>query len=207
MKAELFSAVLGDVLDGLGFRHQFLPAAVRPLRPGMVVAGRAMPVLQADGPPPNARFGKMLEALDSLRQGEVYLADAEGCPYSVWGELMSTRAGKLGAAGAVINGYHRDTAGILALDFPTFSQGSFAQDMSGRGYVADYRVPIRIGHVSISPGDFIFGDEDGVLVIPAGSLDEAVGLALEKARGEGQVGAAFRQGMSAVEAFDRFKVM
>lgn len=207
MKTELFSAVLGDVLDRMGLRHPFLPPEVRPLRGDMIVAGRAMPVVHADGPPPNARFGKMLEALDALASGEVYVVDGAGLPYSLWGELMSTRAAKLGAAGAVINGYHRDTAGILALDYPTFSHGSYAQDMNGRGYVADYRAPIRIGEVSIAPGDAIFGDEDGTLVIPDGVLEEAVGLALEKVRGENQVRAAFAEGTSAVEAFDRFQVM
>lgn len=207
MKTELFSSVVGDVLDRMGLRNQYLPPEVRPLRRNMIVAGRAMPVVHADGPPPNNRFGKMLEALDALAAGEVYVVDGGAVPYSLWGELMSTRAGKLGAAGAVINGYHRDTAGILALDFPTFSHGSYAQDMNGRGYVADYRVPIRIGQVSIAPGDVIFGDEDGVLVIPAGALEEAIGLALEKVRGENQVQKAFSEGMSAVEAFDRFQVM
>jgi 4-hydroxy-4-methyl-2-oxoglutarate aldolase len=212
MKNELFSAALGDVLDQLGARHQFLPSSIRPLRPEMVLAGRAMPVMLASGTPPasgagDARFGKMLDALDALRPGEVYLVDGGGAPYALWGELMGARAGKLGAAGVVLNGFHRDTSGILALDLPTFSHGGYAQDVSGRGYVADFRVPIRIGEVQIAPGDVVFGDVDGVLIVPAGMLETVVGQALEKVRGENQVRQAFGEGMSAVEAFARYQVM
>lgn len=208
MRKELFSAVLGDVLDQMGARQQFLPPQVRPLRPDMVVVGRAMPVVHASGPAPcNARFGRMLEALDSLGPGEVYVVDGGGSPYALWGELMSTRATRVGAAGAVMNGFHRDTRGILALGFPTFSHGGYAQDVSGRGYVADFRVPIRIGEVRIAPGDVVFGDVDGVVVLPAELVDQVVAQALEKVRGENQVRRAFTEGMSAVEAFARYELM
>lgn len=208
MKEELFSAVLGDVLDSMGERHQFLPAAIRPLRPDMLVAGRAMPVVHGDGPTPDgSRFGKLLEALDSMRPGEVYVVDGGGVSYALWGELMATRAAKLGAVGAVMNGFHRDTRGILDLNFPTFSHGAYAQDTNGRGYLADYRVPIRIGQIRVAPGDVIFGDLDGVLVIPERLVQPVVAQALEKVRSENQVRHAFTQGMSAVEAFERYGVM
>ena len=208
MKKELFSAILGDVLDQMGFRSQFLPPALRPLRPDLVLAGRAMPVVHAAGAPPDgSRFGKLLEALDSLRPGEVYVVDGAGAPYALWGELMAGRAQKLGAAGAVLNGFHRDSSGILALDFPTFSHGGYAQDGNGRGYVADFGVAIRIAGVDVVPGDVIFGDLDGVLVIPAALAELVVEQALAKVRGENQVRQAFREGMSAVEAFERYQVM
>jgi regulator of RNase E activity RraA len=208
MKKELFSAVLGDVLDAMGFRRQFLPPRVRPLRPDMIVAGRAMPVRHRPGAAPGgSRFGRMLEALDALQPGEVYLTDSAGAPWALWGELMSTRAQRLGAAGAVLNGYHRDTPGILALDFPTFSHGCYAQDVQGRGYVADFRVPLRIGEVAVHPGDVVFGDIDGVLILPATLAPDVVRQALEKVRGENQVRRAFADGMSAVEAFARYQVM
>ena len=208
IKEELFSAVLGDVLDQMGFRHQFLPPQLRPLRTDLVVVGRAVPVVQGRGPAPgNSPFGKMLEALDSLTAGEVYLTDGAGAPWALWGELMSTRAARRGAAGAVVNGFHRDTRGILALNFPTFSHGCYAQDIRGRGHVVEYRVPILIGEVSVEPGDLVFGDVDGVLAVPAGVADAVVQQALEKVRGEDQVRRAFAEGMSAVEAFARYQVM
>src|SRR5579884_1613731 len=126
MRQRLFTAVVGDVLDQLGFLHQFLPPSIRPLHDDMVVAGRAMTVLEADlaeGEPAAKPFGLMLEALDDLKPGEVYVASAAVSPvrYAMWGELMSTRARHLGAAGAVLNGPSRDTRGILAMGFPVFS--------------------------------------------------------------------------------------
>ena len=208
MKKELFSGVIGDVLDQRGLHQQFLPPQARPLREDMVVAGRAMPVVFVSGQAPGSSvFGKMLEALDSLAPGEVYVVDGGGSPCALWGELMSTRAARLEAAGAVVNGFHRDTQGILALNFPTFSHGSYAQDVRGRGYVAEYRVPIRIGEVTIGPGDLVFGDRDGVVTAPAGIVEEVIEQALAKVRGENSVRQAFSEGMSAVEAFSRFQVM
>ncbi len=216
LKTELFTAVVGDVLDQMGLMRQFLPAGIAPLDPAHVIAGRAMPVLEADafgtsqgaaGPLTDKPFGLMLEALDSLRGGEVYIASGGSMNYALWGELMSTRAQHLGAAGAVVNGYVRDSRGIRALGFPTFGRGVYAQDQGPRGKVVDYRCGLQIGGVDIRPGDLIFGDLEGVLVIPREAEEEAVRRALEKARTEGEVEKAIRGGMSAVQALETFGVM
>ena len=167
MRRELFSAVIGDVMDKLGLLHQFLPPQIQPLRDDMVVVGRAMPVLEADvfdevsesgsNPLLQQPFGLMLEALDDLKPQEVYICTGASPRYALWGELMSTRALKLGAVGAVMDGYSRDTPGILALDFPTFSYGRYAQDQGPRGKVIDFRCSIEMGGVRIRPGDLVFG--------------------------------------------------
>lgn len=232
-KAELYTAVVGDIMDQLGLQHQFLPPKIRPLEPRMVVVGRAMPVVSADSvavkpwygvdDPENSGaeapvrksgnpvlenpFGLMLRALDDLRPNEVYLAKGGSPRYSVWGELMSTRAMKLGATGAVLEGYARDTNGILELSFPTFAYGSYAQDQSPRGKVVDFRCPVEIGGVRVDPGDIVFGDIDGVCTVPQKAEREVFVKALEKARGEKQVQTAIRDGMSAQEAFDRFGIL
>ena len=207
-KTELFSAVIGDILDTLGFRHQFLPKEIRPLRDDMVVAGRAMTVLHLDiemeGESP---FGRMLDALDGLKPGEVYVTGGGSGDYALWGELMSTRAMRCGAAGAVLHGLSRDTPGILALNFPTFSTGRYAQDQRGRGTVTDFRVPVTVGRVRVNPGDFIFGDLDGVVVIPREVEEQTLRKALEKASTENTVRDAIGKGMSATEAFERFGVL
>ncbi len=207
-RKHLFSAVIGDVLDTMGFREQFLPREIRPLRDDMVVVGRAMPVLHADiekeGETP---FGKMLLALDDLQPGEVYLAAGASQDYALWGELMSTRARHLGAAGAVLHGMSRDTPGILAMNFPTFSTGRFAQDQRGRGTVVDFRVSVTIGQVEIEPGDIVLGDVDGVIVIPQQAEEEAIRRALEKASTEDRVRVAIEKGMGTVEAFETFGVL
>jgi regulator of RNase E activity RraA len=208
MRERLFTAAVGDVLDTMGFLHQFLPPGIVPLRQDMVVAGRAMPVLEADcfgrGDRP---FGLMLHALDDLKRNEVYIASGGSPRYALWGELMSTRAMQLGAAGAVVNGYSRDTRGILGLGFATFSRGSYAQDQGYRGKVVDFRVGIEIEGVAIVPGDIVFGDVDGVLIIPRDAAREAISKALEKVSRESAVRTAIVNGMSTVEAFEKFGVM
>ncbi|MBO9629489.1 MAG: RraA family protein [Shinella sp.] len=217
MRSRLFTAVVGDILDTMGLQHQFLPPQIRALRDDMVAIGRAMPVLEADffavsepsghSPLSSTPFGLMFHALDSLKPNEIYVCSGASPRYAVWGELMSTRALKLKAAGAICDGYCRDTSGILALDFPTFCYGSYAQDQGPRGKVVDYAIPIEIGGIRIQPGDILFGDRDGVLVIPREAEREAIRLALEKAETENKVRLAIEAGMSTVEAFERFGVM
>lgn len=217
VRGELFTAVVGDVMDKMGLLHQFLSPRIRPIHPDMKLAGRAMTVLEADvfseDPGPNAEgpmsrpFGLMLRALDDLKPGEVYLCAGASPRYALWGELMSTRARMLGAAGAVVDGYHRDTDGILSLGFPTFSHGAYAQDQGPRGKVVDFRVPVELGNVRVEPGDVVFGDVDGVCVVPQEAEEEVFRRAFEKARAEGRVGRAIKDGMGAQEAFDRFGVM
>jgi 4-hydroxy-4-methyl-2-oxoglutarate aldolase len=208
IRSQLYTAVVGDVLDQMGHRVHFLPPAIRPLRAGMVVAGRAAPVVVGDAPgTPEDRFGKLLHALDALRENDVYITNGGETRYSLWGELMATRAAHLKAAGAVMNGYCRDEAGILELDFPTFSWGSYALDISFRGKVFDYGVPTVVGGVPVSPGDIVFGDRDGVLIVAAELANEVFDKALEKVHSENLVREAFRKGMPAVEAFEKFGVM
>ncbi len=217
MKDRLFTAVIGDILDQMGLRRQFLPAGIAPLKPGQKLAGRAMPVLEADifddggpdsrGPLARKPFGLMLEALDDLKPGEVYVATGASLRYALWGELMATRALYLKAAGAVLDGYVRDADGIEALDFPTFSRGIYAQDQGPRGKVVDFRSAIEIGGVRIAPGSLLYGDREGVLVVPPEAEEETVRRALEKAATESEVERAIKGGMSAAEAFASFGVM
>lgn len=217
VRSKLFTAVVGDILDTMGLLHQFLPPNIRALRDDMVTIGRAMPVLEADffaASEPGGHsdisakpFGLVFEALDSLKPNEVYIASGSSPRYALWGELMSTRALHLKAAGAVLDGYVRDSAGILALNFPTFSHGTYAQDQGPRGKVVDYGLPIEVGGVKIRPGDIIFGDRDGVLVIPHEAEAEAIAKALEKVATENKVRLAIQNGMSTVDAFAKFGVM
>jgi regulator of RNase E activity RraA len=214
----LFSAVVGDIMDKLGLQHQFLPPQVRPLTDSMVVIGRSMPVLETDTipdgsgdstrPGPLGRsFGLMLDALDGLKPNEVYVCSGASPTYALWGELMSVRATYLKAAGAVMNGYSRDTKGIIQLGFPCFSYGSYAQDQAPRGKVIDYRTPIRFGDVTIRPGDIIFGDYDGVCVVPREAEVEVFTRAIEKAQGEKTVMQALQSGMSAAQAFGTYGIL
>ena len=215
MKQELFTSVVGDVLDANGFAHQFLPAQIQPLYEDMVVVGRAMPVLEADctgevivHSNTNQPFGVMFEALDDLKPGEVYICTGSSPRYALWGELMSTRALQLGAAGAVVDGFSRDTQGINRLNFPTFSWGRYAQDQRIRGRVIDFRCPIQFPNgVCVYPGDIVFGDIDGVVVVPRKNETNIIEQAVEKVHSENLVRKAIEEGMSAREAFDTFGIM
>lgn len=214
---ELFTGVIGDVMDKLGLRRQFLPPDIRVLRADMKLAGRAKPALESDMHPDAAEtsanaafrqsFGLMLDALDSLAENEIYVCTGASPAYALWGGLMTTRALQLGAAGAVLDGYLRDTGEILAQNFPIMSRGAYAQDQAPRGKVVDYDVPIEFGGVEIRPGDMMVGDVDGVLVVPRHAEAEVIALALEKVRGEGTVRAALERGMSAREAFATFGIL
>lgn len=216
MRKELYSAVIGDILDKMHYYHQFLPWRIQPVREHMVVAGRAMTVLEADAfeelsagqnPIMQKPFGLMLEALDDIKKDEVYICTGSSPAYALVGELMCTRMQILGAAGAVVNGFHRDTKGIVDLDFPCFSYGRFAQDQGPRGKVIDFRVPIEIEGVRVNPGDIVFGDLDGAVVIPKEIETEVVRRAYEKATGEKMVAEAIRSGMGAKASFDKHGIM
>ena len=208
MKEKLYTPVVGDILDALGYYHQFLPADIRPLKPEMKLAGKAMTVLMIDVFGPQEKpFGLLTEALDQLQEDEIYIAagGTKRCAY--WGELLTATARVRGAAGAVLNGWHRDTPQVLAQNWPVFSCGCYAQDSSVRTQVVDFRCSIEIGQVTIHDGDLVFGDVDGVLIIPQAVADEVLEKALVKAAGEKKVRKAIEEGMTATKAFEVFGIL
>lgn len=215
VREKLFTAVIGDVMDAGGLTRQFLPREIRALRSDMAVVGRAMPVLEADcsgeqvGHAGRAEpFGLMFKALDDLRAGEVYVAAGGSPRYAFWGGLMSTRARSLGAAGAVLGGPHRDTREILSLGLPVFSMGSYAQDQRLRGRVIDYRCAVTFDNAAtVSPGDLIVGDVDGVLAVPAAHVADVVQQALVKAEREDGVRAMIDRGMRTEHIFAETGIM
>jgi regulator of RNase E activity RraA len=208
IRETLYTPVVGDVLDAAGYWRQFLPPAVRPLREEMKVVGRAMPVLIADvpGPQPNP-FGRLTEALDQIQPGEVYLATGGSRNCAAWGEILTATARVRGGAGAVIDGYHRDTRRVLEQSWPVFSRGAWAQDAGVRSSVIDYRCAIGIEGVEVQPGDLIFGDMDGVVVVPRRAEAEIVTRALEKARGEKVVRREIEAGASSTETFRKYGIL
>jgi regulator of RNase E activity RraA len=208
MRAHLFTAIIGDVLDLHGYHHQFLMPGCRPLSPGMVVCGRAMTIYEADVTEPvDPPFGLMLKALDSMKPDEVYVASGSSPSYALWGELMSTAARVRGAAGAVLAGYTRDTNGILEMNFPVFCYGSYAQDQRGRGRVVDFRIPLEIHGVKVNPGDIVFGDIDGVVILPQEVEAAVVAHALEQVKKEKTARQLLLGGASAESVFGETGVL
>lgn len=208
IKEVLYTPVVGDILDGLGLYHQFLPQPIQPALVEMKLVGRAMPVVMIDVHGPQKKpFGFLTEALDQLEPGEIYLASGGDMRCAYWGELLTATARTRGAHGAVVNGFHRDTPQMLAQNWPVFSRGRFAQDSSVRTQVTNFRCPIEIGGVWVEPGDLIFGDLDGVVVVPRRVEDEVIEQALEKAKKENVVRKAIEAGMSSTAALKKYRVL
>ena len=205
---ELYTPVVGDILDDLGFTRQFLPQPIQPLREEMKLAGRAMPVVMIDVYGRQKKpFGLLTEALDQLEPGEIYLASGGDMRCAYWGEILTATAKARGAAGAIINGFHRDTPKVLEQNWPVFSRGRFAQDSGVRTQVVDYRCPVEIGQVSVLPGDLVFGDLDGVVIVPKKVEAEVIEKALAKARGEKLVRKEIEAGMSSTAAFKKYGIL
>ena len=207
-RTELYTPVVGDILDELKRYHQFLPQPIQPLRLTDIVIGRAMPVLMADVFGPQKRpFGKLTEALDQLEPGEIYIASGGMMRCAYWGEILTATARKRGANGAVINGYYRDTPKVLEQNWQVFSRGRYSQDSCVRTQVIDYRCSIEIEGVRVQPGDIVFGDMDGVLILPKELETEVILRALEKARGEKLVREEIENGMSSTDAFNKYGIL
>jgi 4-hydroxy-4-methyl-2-oxoglutarate aldolase len=214
MRNELSTCPVSDVMEQLGFLSPMLPPEIRPLRSDMVMVGRAMPV--QDEPPVEygapARFdaqpfGLLFESIEALRPNEVYIASGGPTNVARLGDMLVTRAQKLGAAGVVINAHIRDGNGILALNLPAFAHGSYAYGLQRRHNVVDFRCSIKIGSVRIRPGDLVLGDGDGVCVIPREAEAEILNRAIAKSRLERNVRKDIEAGESVVEAFKKHGVM
>ena len=171
------------------------------------LAGYACTILENDVfEAPKKPFGYLTEALDQLKPNEIYVATGAHNS-ALWGELLTATAKARGAVGAVLDGYSRDTPQVLSQNFPVFCSATWAQDSSIRTYVCDFRCTIEIGQVTIRDGDLVFGDIDGVLIIPREIQDEVLEKALIKASGEKKVRKAIEGGMSATQAFAEFGIL
>jgi regulator of RNase E activity RraA len=205
----LYSAVLADVLDDLGFRQQAMGPAIRPIESSLKVVGRAFTVIATDTyEVPNKPYEKELEAVDQLSEGEVLVATTNGSTSSgFWGELLSTAAVSKGARGAVVDGFTRDSEKIVRMGFPVFVRGYSPLDSKGRLDVISYGGSILCGGVEVAPGDLIFGDRDGVVVVPTAVERDAVRKALEKVEGEDGMRLALKQGMGVVQAYNEYGIL
>lgn len=207
MKKELYTGVLCDMLDTMGYSHQYLPREIQSIRPTDVMAGRAFPTIICDVyGEQDEPLGKLPEAVDDIREDEIYIVTGGDRRCSYYGEIMTATIRARKGAGAVIDGYMRDTRQVLEQNFPVFCMGRDAQGSVYRNKVIAYRVPVEIGNIKINPGDLIFGDIDGVVVIPREIEEKAVTMTLEKVRGERQTREAVENGMSAVEAIEKFGI-
>jgi len=205
--AKLYTPVVADVLDKLGFRNQCMHPRVRPLWPEAKAAGFALTVqtVPAREVAPPCPYAGELAAVDSLAPGDVLVVSESAC--SFWGELLSTAANYSGCRGVILDGPTRDSAAIHEMKFPVFHVGFHPADSLGRLDVANHNIPISCGDVLVYPGDLVLADHDGVVVVPAGVAEEALRLAEEKVSGENLVRKALAEGMKTADAFKKFGIL
>jgi len=205
--AKLYTPVVADVLDKLGFPHQSMHQRLRPLWPEARAAGFALTVqtVPAREAVPERPYAGELAAVDSLQAGDVLVVSESA--WSFWGELLSTAANYRGCRGVVLDGPTRDSSAIRKMNFPVFHVGFHPADSLGRLDVVAHNVPIECGHVLVYPGDLVLADHDGVVVVPHQAAEEALRLAEEKVSGENLVRKALAKGMSTTEAFKKFGIL
>jgi len=181
IRRQLSTTSISDALFNLGLRNHYLPASIRAIRRDDKLVGTAMPVAGKAGPA--ADFAKMLQALEAVQVGEVYVCATPPGDYAVWGELMSHRARVKGAAGAVLSGFHRDSLACEASGFPLFSAGAYGLSGLDKFHITDFRCAVQFENgVTVAPGDLVVGDADGVLIVPARRVPEVIQAALDKTR-------------------------
>ena len=202
------SAIVADVLDHIGHREQTLDAAIRPLWSGARLAGRIVPVrVEASDEIPDLPYDGEMAALDSLTPGDVplYSVDAQ-TRAATWGELFSCGALGRGARGAIVDGLVRDAAQIEELAFPVFARGCSPLDTLGRAQVTAWGVEAVCGGVAVRPGDFVVADVDGIVVVPAGRIDDVLEAVKVKSRLEAGARDDLLSGMGVREVWDKYGV-
>ncbi|MCC6717903.1 MAG: RraA family protein [Acetobacteraceae bacterium] len=211
IREKLFAALLSDVMDALGTWNQALPPRVRPLDESLVMVGRARTALFADqyhvaeGDNP---YELEIKLIDSLLPGEipVFACGASG-RIAPWGELLSTASKARGAAGALMDGLTRDIRAIRAMGFPVFAGGIGPLDSKGRGKIVALDVPVEVAGVKVSSGDLVFGDADGVVVVPKAIEKKVIEAAFEKLKGEHSTLADLQAGMKLGDVFAKYGVL
>lgn len=209
IEKELYSAVISDVLDGKGYRNQTMATGIRPIHPNIVMAGRARTVMAAEvNRIPEKPYAKQMEVLDRIKPGEVFVAAISGSKKAgFFGELMSTAVQVAGGRGAVIDGLTRDAKKIIEMGFPVFVAGFRPTDSLGRIEVVQYDIPIECGGVLVNPSDLVFGDMDGIVVVPNEIKNEVIESAFEKVEGENHVRQKISEGMKVSKAYYKYGIL
>lgn len=213
VREELYVAAVSDILDSLGHRQQVMSERLRPLLPdirncGFVGRARTIRWVEIDHIDHNDPYGKEIDAIDSLRPGDVAVHSTDFAGTNApWGELMSTAAMQRGAVGCICDSQVRDCVKIIEMGFPVYTRGIRALDSQGRGRVIDYDVPVRCGDVLVQPGDLIFADFDGIVIIPTAIEAEVLKAAHDRIGKENQSRELLLQGDLLRDVYNRFGVL
>ena len=207
---RLYCGAISDVLDDLGYTGQVMSPSIVGLRPRARVAGpaftmRGQSVRTKDREQGRELLRPLLKVLDSLPSGCVVVSEAgQDAVCAAWGELCATTALSRGCTAAVIDGGCRDTELILNTDFEVFCRFRTPIDSVGRWTIQSWNEPVTVGGVRVHPGDYVVGDNDGVVVIPADLTLRVLEEAERVSSTEDDVRRHVSEGHGAGAAFDQF---
>ena len=211
IKQNLYVAVVCDILDELGYRNQAMHQRLRPLLPnikecGFIGRAKTIEWIETDEIMADNPYGLEIDAMDSLKEGDVVVhsTDYNGTN-APWGELMSTIAKRKGAVGCVCDSQVRDCIKIIEMNFPVYYAGIRPLDSKGRALVVAYDVPVKCGDVLVNPGDIVYADFDGIVVIPQSVEKEVLQLAREKVTSENHSRRELLEGRSLREVYDKYQ--
>ena len=209
IEEKLYTAVLADILDSVGYRQQIMPHTLRPLYQSAKMAGRAATMITADiNEIPKEPYKLELRLLDDLKPGEIVVCSTQGSTRAaLWGELLSTHTRAKGGRGALIDGLSRDASKIIDMQFPVFALGLLPADSRGRIEVTAIRQPVQIGEVLVQDGDLIVADLDGCIVIPQSVEDQVIEEAFKKVSAENVVRDLLSKGASIQQVFSDYGVL
>ncbi|MGH2379151.1 MAG: RraA family protein, partial [Candidatus Limnocylindria bacterium] len=192
---DLHSAVVSDVLDAIGHRDHALPEAIRPFDHGSRLVGRAMTMqLVPAFSEPEQPYEGFISAMDRIPAGSVVVLVARETRCALWGELFSTAARARGARGTLVDGYVRDTEKVRAMGYPVFARGVSPLDSRGRAAFLVDGVTVKIDGISVTNGDLVVGDYDGIVIVPQAVAVEVIRRAYEKVATESIARSALGRG-------------
>ena len=213
IRQNLYVPAVCDILDSLGYRNQAMHQRIRPLLPdiercGFVGRARTVRWMETDYVMHDDPYGLEIDVMDSLKQGDVVVHSTDYSGTNApWGELMSTVAKRNGAAGCICDSQIRDSVKIIKMGFPVYYAGIKPVDSMGRGRVMVYDVPVKCGEVLVNPGELIFADFDGVVVLPKEVEQQVLTLALEKVRKENASRKELLQGETLRNVYNKYRVL
>lgn len=198
LKKNLYSGIISDVLDGMGYHNQMIGNKIMPLKDDTVIFGPAFTSIATTVySMPENPLTAQCKVVDQLGEDEIYVLVMRGeynC--AVFGELFATAVRGRKGAGVLLDGYARDLKALKEMDFPLFYAGSNPRTSKGRAEINECQIPIRMDGVTIHPGDLIFGDVDGVAIIPKEIADEVITKSIETMKSEDTVRENLQNGAS-----------
>lgn len=210
VEKDLNTAVICDVLDSLGYRNQAMLGSLYPLKEKYKVVGFAKTLLVYDVyDDPKEAYKVEIDAIDSIKEGDLVICSNPSGSNGFWGELLATTAVARGGRGVLVDGSIRDIDQLKDFDdsFKVFTKGRNPLDSYGRCLVAAYDCTIKCDGVIVSPNDMVFGDIDGIVVIPTDLIEKVIELAFVKISKENLVRDELRLGKSLKEVFGKYQVL